>query len=56
MKAEKLKVGIFVFNEVEVLDFAGPFEVFSIASDGADKLFEVVTIAENQEIISAKMD
>jgi transcriptional regulator GlxA family with amidase domain len=54
MKAEKLKVGIFVFNEVEVLDFAGPFEVFSIASDGADKLFEVVTIAENQEIISAR--
>jgi hypothetical protein len=47
MKAEKLKVGIFVFNEVEVLDSAGPFEVFSIASNGADKLFEVVTIAEN---------
>src|SRR5256885_8622912 len=23
------KVGIFVFDEVEVLDFAGPFEVFS---------------------------
>lgn len=26
---EKLKVGIFVFDGVEVLDFAGPFEVFS---------------------------
>lgn len=25
-------VGIYVFDEVEVLDFAGPFEVFSTAS------------------------
>jgi len=23
-------VGIFVFDEVEVLDFAGPFEVFNV--------------------------
>ena len=27
-----LHVGIYVFDEVEVLDFAGPFEVFSTAS------------------------
>ncbi|HEV7502227.1 MAG TPA: DJ-1/PfpI family protein, partial [Vicinamibacteria bacterium] len=26
---EKLRVGIFLFDGVEVLDFAGPFEVFS---------------------------
>jgi len=26
------KVGILLFNEVEVLDFAGPFEVFSITT------------------------
>lgn len=26
---EKLNVGILIFNDVEVLDFAGPFEVFS---------------------------
>lgn len=26
-----LTVGIFIFDEVEVLDFAGPFEVFSVA-------------------------
>jgi transcriptional regulator GlxA family with amidase domain len=25
-------VGIYVFDEVEVLDFAGPFEVFSTAA------------------------
>ena len=26
---QKLNVGIFIFDDVEVLDFAGPFEVFS---------------------------
>jgi putative intracellular protease/amidase len=25
----KLNTGIFIFDDVEVLDFAGPFEVFS---------------------------
>ena len=29
MKNKKKNVGIFVFDFVEVLDFAGPFEVFS---------------------------
>ena len=27
-----INVGIFLYNEIEVLDFAGPFEVFSTAS------------------------
>jgi putative intracellular protease/amidase len=26
-----LKVGILIFNQVEVLDVAGPFEVFTVA-------------------------
>ena len=26
---DKLNVGILIFDDVEVLDFAGPFEVFS---------------------------
>jgi putative intracellular protease/amidase len=25
----RMSVGIFIFDDVEVLDFAGPFEVFS---------------------------
>jgi putative intracellular protease/amidase len=28
---KKQTVGIFIFDEVEVLDFAGPYEVFSKA-------------------------
>lgn len=51
----KRTVGILMFNEVEVLDFAGPFEVFSLAENAANnKYFDVITIAENQAPISAR--
>jgi transcriptional regulator GlxA family with amidase domain len=33
-------IGIYVFDEVEVLDFAGPFEVFSTANRVASRLSE----------------
>lgn len=46
-----MNVGILLFNEVEVLDFAGPFEVFSICSDAdQQKLFNVFTISQQTEI------
>jgi transcriptional regulator GlxA family with amidase domain len=51
---KRLKVGILLFNEVEVLDFAGPFEVFSLTSNNNEKLFEVITISETGEIVSAR--
>lgn len=48
-------VGILLFNEVEILDFAGPFEVFSLAeNDSSDKYFNVITIAEQPDPISAR--
>lgn len=51
----KRTVGILLFNEVEVLDFAGPFEVFSLAeNETSDKHFNVITIAEHQAPISAR--
>ena len=55
MSSQK-NVGILIFNEVEVLDFAGPFEVFSIATaeDKQSKLFCVKTIAETKKTISAR--
>lgn len=54
-----LTAGVLIFDDVEVLDFCGPFEVFSIArpvgehSDDA-KLFNVVTIAEEDRIITCR--
>lgn len=52
--SDKVKVGIVLFNEVEVLDFAGPYEVFSLATKGKEKIFEVKTIGESSEVISAR--
>src|SRR5262245_14057774 len=52
---QKLNVAIFVFDEVEVLDFAGPYEVFSrtrlepgVASRRSNESapFEVFTVAQ----------
>ena len=41
-----LRVAILLFDEVEVLDFAGPFEVFSAARTAAgETAFEVATVA-----------
>jgi transcriptional regulator GlxA family with amidase domain len=46
-------VGILLFNEVELLDFAGPYEVFSIASypNCQQKPFTVKTVAQTTEEI-----
>src|SRR5262245_9561500 len=55
------QVGIYIFDEIEVLDLGGPFEVFSTASrmkerlnPGATKPFEVLTIAEPSRPIRAR--
>ena len=41
-------VGIYLFNKVELLDFAGPYEVFSTAAELNDrKQFRVFTISED---------
>lgn len=48
-------VGILLFDDVEVLDFAGPYEVFSVTEDEqAVKGFKVVTISEKGEMIRAR--
>jgi len=48
-------VAILIFDEVEVLDFAGPFEVFGVAgSTLPDKPFNVFTIAEKAEPVIAR--
>lgn len=43
-----MNVGIFLFDNVELLDFAGPYEVFSVTSELNDyRLFKVFTITQN---------
>ncbi len=50
-----ITVGLYLFDEVEVLDFAGPFEVFSTAARlGAEPPFRLAAIAEHSGLISAR--
>ncbi len=52
----QVSVGIMVFNEVEVLDFAGPFEVLSLATNQASgsKPFAVYVISQTGELVQAR--
>lgn len=53
-------VGILVFDEVEILDFCGPFEVFSSAvaagsvGRDANRLYSAFTIAETLDVVRCR--
>jgi transcriptional regulator GlxA family with amidase domain len=54
-----LKLGILLFNDAEELDFVGPWEVFTMANEVADregmkKCFDTVMIAEKKEPIRCR--
>lgn len=49
-----MKIGIYIFPEVEVLDFAGPLEVFSTINEFLPEAVDVFTIAENENIVQAR--
>ena len=51
----RLNVAIFIFDDVEVLDFAGPFEVFAVTDDLAQQtLFNTYTVAELAGVVRAR--
>lgn len=59
MSQRMRRVGILIFDDVEILDFCGPFEVFSVARPvgehaAENRLFEVVTIAEEDRLINCR--
>lgn len=56
-----MNIGIYVYDEVEVLDFAGPYEVFTTAArvkvrnePDAPNLFDVFLIAEKDGLVHAR--
>lgn len=52
---DRRNVAILIFDDVEVLDFCGPFEVFGVTGEGQpQKPFNVFTVAEAKEAISAR--
>jgi transcriptional regulator GlxA family with amidase domain len=56
-----MNVGILLFPDVEILDFAGPFEVFSVATrvfkrdrDPRRAPFEVFLVAQTSDLVAAR--
>ena len=51
----RLNVAIFIINEVEVLDFAGPFEVFAVTDSlNQNILFNTYTVGEMPGVVYAR--
>lgn len=49
------RVAIVIFDEVEVLDFCGPFEVFAVTGRRQiETPFQIVTVAEEMKAITAR--
>jgi transcriptional regulator GlxA family with amidase domain len=51
-----MNVGIYIYDQVEVLDFSGPFEVFSTASRvcSLGNPFEVFLVGETGQAVTAR--
>lgn len=56
-----MQIGIYIYDEAEVLDFSGPYEVFTTAArvyarlhPSETKLFDVFLIAEKDKMVSAR--
>lgn len=51
-----MNVGIYIYDNAEVLDFSGPFEVFSTANRlcSGGEAFNVFLVAEQSEPVSAR--
>lgn len=55
MSDNQRNVAIFIFDDVEVLDFAGPFEVFNVTSEVIDPApFDTYTVALTEAPIKAR--
>lgn len=51
-----MNIGIYIYDQAEVLDFSGPFEVFSTAArvNGNGDLFKVFLIGETGATVTAR--
>lgn len=45
-----MRIGILLFDEIEILDFAGPYEVLAGVSDSGRPLFDVFTVAPARRV------
>ena len=46
----KKNIAIFVYDDIEILDFTGPYEIFSIADElRSGNLFNLFLVSENKK-------
>lgn len=49
-----MNIGIYIYDNAEVLDFSGPFEVFSVANRLAQKHWNVFLVSETGDWVTAR--
>jgi len=51
-----MNIGIYIYDEAEVLDFSGPFEVFTTAArvSGKPNLFNVFLVSDTGDTVTAR--
>ena len=49
-----MNIGIYIFDQAEVLDFSGPFEVFSVANRLANLGWSIWLVAEEKSLVEAR--
>lgn len=54
MQGGRMNIGIYIYDEAEVLDFSGPFEVFSTASRLGAESWNVFLVSETLEPVKAR--
>ena len=51
----KKNIAIFVYDDIEILDFTGPYEIFSIADElRSGNLFNLFLVSENKSRLIAR--
>ena len=49
-----MNIGIYIYDQAEVLDFSGPFEVFSVANRLANLGWNIWLVAEEESLVEAR--
>ena len=49
-----MNIGIYIYDNAEVLDFSGPFEVFSVANRLAKNIWNVFLVSETGYLVAAR--
>jgi transcriptional regulator GlxA family with amidase domain len=47
-----MNIGIYIYDEAEVLDFSGPYEVFSVANRFLENKHNLFLVSENEKVIA----